>query len=313
MATIVLRQNTTTPVLSQSITDANGNAVNLTGATVTFVMRALTSNTPVVSNSSHVTITNAAAGQVTYNWQAADTGMPGIYQAEFQVTLSGGGTYAYPNDGYLEISIEQNLSTPGGATLVALGDVKDYLNLPTSDTSRDAELMRFIYGVAPVITGLVGDVLQQEYDEWYDGGQFWIRLRHRPVLQLMAVSEYRGPIEYPLAIIKSPANGNIYSCMLDQDGRVTRRTSGGGIIAFPAMPNSVHAVYVAGMTSVPQNVRLGTLELIRVNFQQTQQGVWPDIGSAMPSDNIGETHLEFFVPNRVRELLAPNRRAPSVF
>ena len=41
---------------------------------------------------------------------------------------------------------------------------------------------------------IIGIIVRQ-YDEWYDGGQTFIRLRHRPIHTLIGVSEYRGPIE----------------------------------------------------------------------------------------------------------------------
>jgi hypothetical protein len=72
--------------------------------------------------------------------------------------------------------------------------------------------------------------------------------------------------------------------------------------------------YTAGYAAVPQNVRLGTLELLRVNWQQTQQGGRPQYGSGGfgADDLVGYQVLGYFVPNRVRELLAPSRRAPSI-
>jgi hypothetical protein len=127
-------------------------------------------------------------------------------------------------------------------------------------------------------------------------------------MYLNAISEYRGPIEYTLSIVEDPAHGSIYSAMMDMDGIVTRRTSGGGVIAFPAMPRSVHVWYTAGQASVPSNVYEATLELIRINYQHTQQAGAAGFGRE-PTE---EKPMGFFVPGRVYELLTPTRRAPSV-
>src|SRR5690348_8608985 len=98
--------------------------------------------------------------------------------------------------------------------------------------------MRFITGVQPIVERLVGDVVSHTRDEWYDGGQYWIRLRHRPLLELVAISEWRGPIEYPLSIVQDPGHGTIYSVMIERPNlqpgpaRIVRRSAGGGVIAF---------------------------------------------------------------------------------
>ena len=83
------------------------------------------------------------------------------------------------------------------------------------------------------------------------------------------------------------------------------------MIAFPLAPQSVHVVYEAGQAVVPPNVYEATLELIRVNYQTTQQ---VGRGRRTVADDQEPTgpHLGFFMPNRVRELLGPTRRAPSI-
>jgi hypothetical protein len=95
-----------------------------------------------------------------------------------------------------------------------------------------------------------------------------------------------------------------------------RRTAGGAVQPFPAMPQSVHVIYQAGQSTVPSNVYEGTLELIRVNFQHTQQalrapGPFPLVDDGSVVGSIGPS-MGFFVPNRVRELLSPTRRFPSL-
>ena len=312
MPDLIIRQGDTTPLLQQTILDASGNAMNLTGATVTFTLRALTSNQPVVNATAQ--ILNAATGLVQYAWTASDTATPGLYMGEFHVTLSGGGTYTYPNDGYLDIWIEENLTQAGGAVIVSLGDVKDMLLIESDDKSHDQMLVRWINAVTPVIEGLVGPVLQRQYDEWYDGGQTFVQLRRRPVVSLQKVEEYRGPTLYALKIIMDPAHGDLYSCMLDESARVVRRSAGGGVIAFPAMPQSVHVVYTAGRASVPEPIREAAMELVSARYRADELAGMPwsqssdRMDMAAPQASAGG----FYVSGYIRQLLAPYRRHPSV-
>jgi hypothetical protein len=203
-------------------------------------------------------------------------------------------------------------TTPSYPTmLVDLLAVKDYLNIPFSDSTQDAKLTQFISAITPVVEAITGPILPQQYEEWYDGGQYFIQLRHRPILDLIACSEFRGPIEYVLPLVADPAHGQIYSVQVD-GSRVVRRSAGGGIVAFPGMPQAIHVVYQAGFDTVPANVYQGTLELIRIQFQHTQQGR-PRPGASAVDEGMPEREIMgFFVPYSVRELLSPNRRHSSV-
>lgn len=312
-ADLTIRQGDTSPALSWQVVDAAGVDVNLVGASVTWVMRQLTSTVASVNQSA--VIVDGPSGRVQYQWQPSDTATAGLFTGEWHVRLGNGQTFTSPPTGYLEVSVEENLVTPGGATIVSLGEVKDYLRLPSSDRSSDAKLIRFVRAATPVVEGIVGAVTARTWDEWYDGGQSSIRLRHRPVLAVTACTMYLGAAGYPMTVVADPSAGSIYSVMLDGDGRLTRRTSGGGQDSFPAGADSVHVVYQVGRAPVPENIREGTLELLRVNYQRTQEAGRPQIGGGGggADDEVGPTvPMGFMVPGRVREFLAPHKRHPSV-
>lgn len=314
-----IRQGDTVPILTSTILDQNGNVINLTGASVSFTMRTLTSSTPLTLAGS-ATVTNATTGAVQYAWNTNDTQTAGLYMGEWHVTESGGATYTYPNDGYLTISVEESLKTPGGGLLVSLPDAKAILNIAADDRTHDAKIIRFINGIQVIIESIVGPVIVRTFEEWADGGNYFIRARRRPssalgtspVMTLMACSEYRGPIEYTLSVIPSPDFGSIYSAMMDTQGTITRRTAGGGVIAFPAMPRSVHYWYQAGQSSVPWNIYQGTLELLREHYQQTQQAGRGRAAAYADEDTATDQILAFLVSGKVREWLAPTRRHPSI-
>ena len=310
-----IKQGDTLPLLTDTLTYSTGGAVNLTGASVSLVIRLATSLTPLTLTGP-VTITNAAAGQVQYAPTSADTAAPGRYQGSWVVTFSGGGQQQFPTDGYLDISIEENLITASGNALVSLGEAKDYLRIPASDRSNDAQLLRFIRDLTPVIEFHTGPILTKTtpVEEWHDGGQVFVRLRHGPVQNLVAVSEFRGPIEWNLAIVTDPAHGQIYSCMLDTGDRVVRRSAGGGVVAFPSGPSTVKVTYTQGR-AIPSNVTQGTLQVIRDNWQQTQQAGRPPFGGGgvgRDDELANTTPLPYYVSPTARELLQPQRRHPAV-
>jgi hypothetical protein len=319
IADYTVRQGDTAPYFTQQLSYTDGSTVNLTGATVQLIARALTAAAPTTLTGSVSTGTDPTQGTVTYQPTIADTSTAGSLMANWQVTFENGAQQSFPTEGYLWITISENLSTAGGQQLVGLPDLKSYLNIQSDDRSVDVELIRRIESVRPVVESITGPIIPQMYDEKYDGGNSLISLRHRPnagygtspVLNVLGVSEFRGPIEYPLSIVPNPVFGSIYSVEVDsQLGTLTRRTAGGGTIAFMPGRNSVHVVYQAGQQTVPANVYEGTLELLRVNYEQTMS---LGRGGRTPADDTDTgAPLGFFVPRRVLELLAPTRRAPAI-
>lgn len=322
-------QGDTHVVATDALTYSDGTAVDLDGATVTFVMRSLTSSTPLTLTGS-TTVTNAASGEVQFSPSGDDTSTPGEYMANWYVVFPDASDMTFPTEGYLWVRIQENLSTAGGQQLVSLPQVKDYMASfgLNSDRAHDAKLIGFIQAVTPLIENRIGPVLVRTFDEWHDGGQYWIQLRRRPssaigctpVLNLVGVEEYRGPTKYTLAIVADPAQATTYSVMLDLHmGTVYRRTTGGGVIPFSAgpwgggMPQGVHVVYQAGQATVPANVAEAAMEVVRANYETTQT---VGSGSMTVTDalegRMGGLPLGSYLPPRALELLAPMRRRPAI-
>lgn len=306
----VAKKGDSGPVFTATILDQTGAVVNLTGASVTFVARALTASAPAINAAA--TLVTPASGTVSYTPTAQDTANAGTYMVEWHVTAAGGAKTTFPTDGYQLLWIEEDLVTPGGAMLVSLPEVKDHLRIPNTDRSHDYRLRKMIDAVLPVVENITGPVVQRVYTETYDGGSWFISLRHRPVLEVNSVVEYRGPIAYNLQQVPTPDLGTIYSYMFEAPGRIVRRTVGGGITPFPPGADQVFVTYTAGFQSTPANIREGALELIRVNFQPTEQGGRPSWSGGTADDQTPGLMLGFFVPGRVREMLSPSKRHPSV-
>jgi len=310
----VIRQGDTKPVLTQTLTDIDGNALNLTGATVKFVMRTLTAVSPAINATA--TVTNAATGAVSFTFTATQTATAGQFMANFIVTYADSSVQTAPADGYLSINIEQNLTTTGGNQIISLAEAKDYLQIPATNKNEDAKLVRMIQGLGPVVEFLVGPVIQKTVEEWHDGGTDTVILRQRPIVNVMSVTEYVGSVQWPLAIIQDPSEGQVYSVQIETaTGRLIRRTPGGGTQSFQGGRQTVQVIYVCGRQTIDTNITLGALELVRINFSQTQRRR-PNIGiPGYEADEVepGREILGFFVPNRVRELLMPSKKPPAVF
>jgi hypothetical protein len=107
--TFNIKQNDTSPALEAYLRDSRGRAVNLTGATVVFHMRLQSSGEAKITDGS-VTLTTATQGLVSYSFTAANTDTSGIYQAEFQVTFSGGAIETFPNDDYIKVVVTDDVA-----------------------------------------------------------------------------------------------------------------------------------------------------------------------------------------------------------
>lgn len=106
-STIYIKQNDVLPIVAATLYDGAG-PVNLSSATVTFVMKNPTTGAVVVNAA--CAIVSAVAGTVTYTWISADTATAASYNAEFQVVFSGGAKETFPDDGYLRVVITAALA-----------------------------------------------------------------------------------------------------------------------------------------------------------------------------------------------------------
>lgn len=108
MNDFLLKRGDTSPAILGSLVGGDGSAVSITGASVRFHM-ARDANGEVVVDAA-AAVVDAAAGQVRYDWQPADTMTAGRFRAEFEVTYSDGTVETFPNDGDLQILIRDDLA-----------------------------------------------------------------------------------------------------------------------------------------------------------------------------------------------------------
>lgn len=195
--------------------------------------------------------------------------------------------------------------------LVAIGDVASHLNWDSAQQTKYAtEMARFISAVTPVVERITGPVVQRAYDEWFDGGGQQIILR-KPVVTVTLLTEASGGNSIQ-TLTNEPltAAGDGYGYTVNNDTGVVTRRANGIAAAFAAGVENIHAQYTAGLCadtgSVPANIALGALEIIRVNWQPQQGGNRPTMGTVDPNVADGLRMMGFFLPNRVMELLQPN-------
>ena len=315
MADFTITQGQTLPIFEYTLESPKGKIEE--PESVKFVMRAQTASLPL-SLTGTAAVVSKAAGTVSFSPSALDTTVPGTYECQWEAKVNKK-SGVFPAVGYLSVEIQPSLSVGRPALMASVQDVKEHMFLPNNDRTKDITFESMIEAAQVLIEAQVGPVIPKVYDEWYEGGSSSIYLRHRPsygfgttpIFELLAVSEYRGPIEYNLSQVGTPTQGSVYSVMLHPElGTVVRRTSGGGTYAFwsdPSHPQqSVHIVYRVGQETVPPNVKWALVETIRWWYETTQP---TGGGSDTMADSEGKPSAG--LPYHVREMLMPTKRHPS--
>jgi len=103
-----IKQGDTSPALLADLETPSREPAQLVGATVLFHMRSSRPNAqPLVAP---VVVVDAELGRVRYDWQPEDTAVSGDFEAEFEVTYADGSIETFPNEGYIEIFIPEQIA-----------------------------------------------------------------------------------------------------------------------------------------------------------------------------------------------------------
>jgi hypothetical protein len=105
----IIKQGDTGPSLAANLVTPSQQPADLSGASVLFHMRNARSTTASVLTAAAVVV-DAENGQVRYDWQTGDTDVAGDFEAEFQVTYADNTIETFPNSGYVNISIIEQIA-----------------------------------------------------------------------------------------------------------------------------------------------------------------------------------------------------------
>lgn len=105
---IQVKRNDRAPFVRATLFDEDDVAVNLTGASVRFVMKT-TEAAPTEKVNAPMTLVNAAGGIVEYQWAVGDTDTAGSFVAEFEVTYASGVPQTFPTNGFETVTIYPDL------------------------------------------------------------------------------------------------------------------------------------------------------------------------------------------------------------
>lgn len=193
--------------------------------------------------------------------------------------------------------------------IITLADVLPELNMANTPADGGTKLQGFIDAASAVIEDMVGHVINNTVTEYYDGGDTTLYLRQLPVVSISTIVETIGLIDYTLTNqpVGSPVDNFGYTLDDLKVGRVTRRSAGSSPFPFYKNAGNVAITYTYGRSTVPPNIRLATLELLRFMYQQGQQGTRPAFGAPSP-EPVSLTPAGYLVPNRVKELCQPSMR-----
>lgn len=102
-----IKQGDTKPDLVRTLVNADGSAIDLTGATVQFHMKRRGGSLKV---DKAATVTDDEYGEVTVEWEADDTDEAGTFRGEFEITLTGGEIVTVPNDGDMQVNVVKQIN-----------------------------------------------------------------------------------------------------------------------------------------------------------------------------------------------------------
>jgi hypothetical protein len=212
--------------------------------------------------------------------------------------------------------------------IVTLEQAKTYLQIPnpSSASEWDTVIQWLINAADLVIQYECDDILPTLWDEHYDGGNYSIHLRHRPILSVENVEEGWGWINYELdfAEVNSPAPTTsmfAYSIDSHSNAEISRRSAGNVQIPFMVGDNNIHVVYRTGEQEVPGNVFLAELELVSHWFQNSQLRAVALAGANVGYDAVagqaftrdtetGVQNVNIGVPYRILEMIKSHRHGP---
>lgn len=250
MADFWLKTGDLKPSLTSTLVDATDTPVDLTGATVEFVMRLIDGD---------VTITGAAtvtdpAGQVLYEWQPGDTDVPGGYSSEFIVTFVGGAQGSFPNQTWDRIAILERLEDQVSSASMLLASVERYAETNGIQFDpADLQVIRALEDASAFVRNYTGrsfDLVEND-EVLLDGtGRDAILLPQLPALAVTAVTvtdQWCDNVD----VLETT------DWVLDSAGMLWRK----GWLHWPYGHANIDVVYDHGYATVPEDIQAAVVAL----------------------------------------------------
>ncbi len=239
------------PSITETITDTAGTAINLSGATVVFRMRAVGSD--VLKVDTTATVVSAVDGEVQYDWSSADVDTAARYLCWWEVTTSS------RVQAVSEAIIEFRAHAPIANTYVELEELKATLNIGSS--YADADINVAIQSASSACDGYKTDRFYPSDETRYYTADPCERFLHIDSLNdLTAVSfDVDGDGVYETVLVENtdfylyprnaPLDGNPYTHirLISNAGRT-----------FPAYDNAVKVEGSFGWATTPAAVTQAT-------------------------------------------------------
>ena len=121
------------PTLNATLKGPTGAPVDLTGATVAIQIQLAPAG--INFSGSATVASDPTTGQVSFQFSQGQTDVPGVYQAQWVVTLNGAETI-HPTSGYFYFEIVPPLPLPQPTSFTLLSDFFDDIRAITGDFNR---------------------------------------------------------------------------------------------------------------------------------------------------------------------------------
>jgi hypothetical protein len=298
-----------------SLTDTikvNGVAFDLTSSTVKLRMRLANSNTLKVDTTAAVV--SAPAGTVRYDWAAIDVDTSGEYVAWWQVTTSG------KTQETSEFEIEVLDHAPQTASLCTLADVRDELETPDNQRTRDEKIL----GLIPPVSA---QIIREYEREWAPVTSSAVRVYpwnpSQPIVDLTPNDlrsttlvrlspEETAPLsltlntDYVLAPVGDP--DGVYTSLRMSSYLVARSQT---LYRFGYINVEVTGAW--GWATIPPEVNRAAALTVAAQLRRDISALGLSQITGEPPDSIPDMPTNYSIPPAARRLLAPFRRTAGVF
>ena len=144
-ADFTIRTGDTASTIADTLKDADGNAVDIQGATLTFTMAPITGgaakvNAAAATNLQVGTGTDGSKGNVSYTWQTADVDTDGFYLASWKVTFVDDSVQSFPNDGFILVHVSPTAPTTAGTLYVQVEELKEIMGVNAGYNDRAIQI-----------------------------------------------------------------------------------------------------------------------------------------------------------------------------